>query len=593
MEKADRKSLDSINQQPRPDVAEMTDTSQKFKLSEVIEELKVVEEHGFKLVGALKALLMYKQYHSLIHKTLIFIAGFIAGFAYMLDSNLRSTFTGYATGSFGQHSLLSTVNVVTTIIGVAGQVIFARLSDTFGRVEMYMVSLVLYVVGTIVQSQATDVARYATGAVIYELGYVGIVLILMVMMADFSSMRSRLLFMLSPTFGSVILTWSSGDILSAVGPETHWSWGIGMWAFIFPLANIPLLLCVGHMWLKARRLENWRELNGARRDILKRGRFNYFRNLYWELDVVGVVLLSVILGCILASLTLAGGVQREWKKAHIIVPIVVGSVLIVVFLLWEIFYAKFPLCPKIYFKNRGIWCPLVISFLIMFINMVASEYLYTVLVVAVNQTATSAQRITTLWSFVSGITGFFYGLVVLYLRRLRPGLIFGTSMWMVALGLMYHYRGGTASKPGIIAGEVLIGFGTSFFSYSITVIMQSHMSHDYLASVTSMGLTLYRIGGAVGSSVGGAIWTQTLYGRLQKSLPQNMAEEVYDDPFSWVLSHPWNTHERQLVVEDYRYVERLLTVVALVFTAPMFLLACITKEKELATGVTEAEEEKA
>ncbi|XXZ99686.1 Siderophore transporter [Meyerozyma guilliermondii] len=522
----------------------MSDKSQELKLDEIIDESKSVEEHGFKSVGALKASLMYKQYHTLTHKIFIFIGGFLAGFAYMLDSNLRSTFTGYATGSFGQHSLLSTINVVTTIIGVAGQVLFARLSDTFGRVEMYIVSIVLYVVGTIVQSQATDVARYATGAVIYELGYVGIVLLLMVMMADFSSMRSRLLFMLAPTFGSVILTWTSGNILSAVGPEAHWSWGIGMWAFIFPLANIPFLLCLGHMWLKARKLDEWRELNGTRREIFKRERFNFFKNLYWELDVVGVVLLTVVLGCILAPLTLAGGLQKEWKKAHIIVPIVVGCVLISVFLLWERFYARFPLCPMTYFKNRGIWCPLAISFLVLFINMVASEYLYTLLIVAVNQTTTSAQRIITLWGF-----------------------------------------------PGIIAAEVMIGFGTSFFSYPITVIMQSHLSHDYLASVTSMGLTLYRIGGAVGSSVGGAIWTQTLYGRLQKSLPQSVAEDVYNDPFTWVLSHPWNTLERQLVVEDYRYVERLLTMVALVFTAPLIILACITKEKKLSTGVTEAEEE--
>ena len=70
-----------------------------------------------------------------------------------------------------------------------------------------------------------------------------------------------------------------------------------------------------------------------------------------------------------------------------------------------------------------------------------------------------------------------------------------------------------------------------------------------------------------------------------------MAEDVYNDPFTWVLSHPWNTLERQLVVEDYRYVERLLTMVALVFTAPLIILACITKEKKLSTGVTEAEEE--
>lgn len=33
------------------------------------------------------------------------------------------------------------------------------------------------------------------------------------------------------------------------------SWGIGMWAIIFPLINLPFLSCIGFMWRKARKLE--------------------------------------------------------------------------------------------------------------------------------------------------------------------------------------------------------------------------------------------------------------------------------------------------------------------------------------------------
>lgn len=547
--------------------------------------------HDFKLIGALKSHLMINQYQGFWPKVAILVSSFVVGFAYMLDGTLRGTFTGYAVGAYGMHSALSTINVVTTIIAAAGQVLFARLTDTFGRSEMYLISIVLYVVGTVIQSQATSVARYAAGAIIYQLGYVGVVLILMVMLSDFSSMRLRLLFMLSPTFGYIIVTWVSGNILTAVNAVEHWSWGIGMWAFIFPLANIPFLFCLGHMWFKARKLTEWKNLKGSRTRILKeQGIARFVIQLFWELDVVGSILLAVTLGCILVPLTLAGGVQSKWREAHIIAPLVIGVVLVPVFLAWEAFVAKFPLAPMIFFLNRGIWCPLAISFTFMLISMLVSEYLYTILIVAVNDTATSAQRIISLNSFTAEIVGFFYGLLVMYIRRLKPGIIFGTSMWFVALGLMYHYRGGTHSKPGIIGAEVVLGFATGFFTYPITVVMQSHLSHDYLAVVTGMGLTLYRIGGAVGSAVGGAIWTQILYDRLSKKLPSDVAAGAFGDPFNWALKHPWGTPERQDAVEEFQYVQRILITAGIAFTAPLVLFAIFTKDRKLSNAVTVDEE---
>lgn len=563
--------------------------SQEYREKEETNEESLVpmQKHNFKLIGALKSELMISQYLGVVPKIAVLFSSFLIGFSYMLDGNVRGSFTGYATGSYGHHSLLSTINVVTTIIAAAGQVVYARLTDTFGRAEMYIISIVFYVVGTIIQSQATTVARFATGAVFYQLGYVGVVLILMVMLSDFSSMRLRLFFMLCPTFGYIIVTWVSGNILSAVGPVQHWSWGIGMWAFIFPLANIPFLLCLGHMWYKARKLQEWKQLKGSRSRIIReQGIASFLVQLFWELDIVGSLLLAVTLGCILVPLTLAGGVQTEWKKAHIIVPIVIGGVLIPVFLAWEAYFAKFPLAPMVFFLSRGIWCPLAISFTFMFVDMLISEYLYTILIVAVNDTVTSGQRIITLSSFTSEIVGFFYGLLIIYVRRLKPGLIFGTSMWMVALGLMYHFRGGTSSKPGIIGAEVVLGFGTAFFSYPITVVMQSHLSHDYMAVVTGMGLTLYRIGGAVGSAVGGAIWSQLLYKRLAKKLLPEVASAAFSDPFTWILTYTWDTPERQWAVQEYRYVQRILITVGLVFTAPLILFAVFTKERKLSNEIT-------
>lgn len=43
-------------------------------------------------------------------------------YGYGLDGNIRYNYQSIATGSFGQHSLLTTVNVIRAIIGAVGQV---------------------------------------------------------------------------------------------------------------------------------------------------------------------------------------------------------------------------------------------------------------------------------------------------------------------------------------------------------------------------------------------------------------------------------------------------------------------------------------
>lgn len=56
----------------------------------------------------------------------------------------------------------------------AAQQVYARLSDIFGRLELLIVSILFYVVSTIIESQAYYIQRYAGGAVLYQIGYTGV-----------------------------------------------------------------------------------------------------------------------------------------------------------------------------------------------------------------------------------------------------------------------------------------------------------------------------------------------------------------------------------------------------------------------------------
>lgn len=90
------------------------------------------------------------------------------------------------------------------------------------------------------------------------------------------------------------------------------------------------------------------------------------------------------------------------------------------------------------------------------------DYLYPVLVVAFDQTVLSATRISSLYSFASVLTGTALGLVVIRVRRLKPFIVFGCVLFLVAFGLLIKFRGGHSDGQvsGVIGAQILLGVGT-------------------------------------------------------------------------------------------------------------------------------------
>lgn len=189
-----------------------------------------------------EAFIPVKNRTSTTERFVLFVGIFIVGYAYGLEGQLRLAYTPYATSSFNLHSYLATINVLRSVVAVAAQPTAAKVADVFGRFEVILAATVIYAVGIATEATASSVEVFCTGAVIYQLGYTCIVLLMEVIIADFSSMRSRVFFSYIPAIPFVINTWISGNITSAVLSTTSWRWGIGMWAIIYPLASIPLLV---------------------------------------------------------------------------------------------------------------------------------------------------------------------------------------------------------------------------------------------------------------------------------------------------------------------------------------------------------------
>ncbi|KAG7708277.1 hypothetical protein KL930_001717 [Ogataea haglerorum] len=535
-----------------------------------------------KSYGVRRTEALNKQYDVWYGKVAVFFSIFLVAYAYGLDGQIRSTYQSYATSSYAQHSLLSTVTVVRSVAACVAQLFYARLSDIFGRIELLFVGILLYVVGTIIESQAYDVTRFAAGAILYQFGYSGVIVLLQIISADFSNMNWRVLASFVAALPFVINTWISGNVTDSVLASRTWSWGIGMWAFIFPLACIPLILCFMHMHYLAYRNGDIHRLEGVtdfKRLGLKRFMIETF---FWKVDLVGLLCLMLSLGLILTPFTLAGGYKSEWQKAKVIAPLVIGFCLFPFFFLWEAKYAKHPFLEARYMKDASVWGALMIAIYIDLVWYMQGDYLYTVLVVAFNQSVKSATRITSLYSFVSVITGTILGFAIAFIRRLKAFIIFGISMWFIALGLMIKYRGGDGSKDGLIGAQCLLGFGAGFFTYVTQASIQTVADHEHMATLLSLYLCLYYVGSALGGSISGAVWTQILPKEINKRISNaTEAALAYGSPLTWIYEHPWGSPERMALVASYKHVQRILVAIGLAFCGPLLSFAFLLKDPKL------------
>ncbi|KPM35799.1 Amidophosphoribosyltransferase [Neonectria ditissima] len=230
-----------------------------------------------------------------------------------------------------------------------------------------------------------------------------------------------------------------------------------------------------------------------------------------------------------------------------------------------------------------------------FAFMVHGNYLFTLLVVSYNFTVEGATRVASLYSFCATVVGSVLGLVVIKIRRLKEVILVGIVLWFVGGGLIYHYRGGTGSKSGVIGGEIVIGTAAGFFSWPTYVLIQTTARHEYLSILISLIFTVNSIGQAFGNCVSGAIWTQTLFEELNKNLgPFNnatLAPAVYAAPLYVVPEYPIGTPERDAIVVSYRYIQRILTIVAICIVVPMFVLGLLVHNPQLSDRQTQPEVE--
>ncbi|BGP28642.1 hypothetical protein JCM10296v2_000378 [Rhodotorula toruloides] len=534
---------------------------------------------------------------SLKYRILLYGGFALLAYVMSLDQYTNRSYLSAATSvSFAAHSTLTTISALKSVFQAVSQPPIAKIADVAGRIECYALCVFLYALGYIVVASAQNIYAYAAGTSINVLGITGLFLLQNIIIADISSLRNRLFWSIFPSIPGTINVWVSGNITQSLLGKANqdasmWRWGIGMFCILTPALAVPVMLTLGIGMRKSKKaVEPAPVSNGAPRRSFRQKTVSVF----WSLDIIGLLLLVGGFGMLLTIITIANGKGSHWNDPHSIALLTVGGILVVGFVLWERFGARHPLIPFALLTNRTV----IVCFFLAVIHPAAGgvigSYFYTYLLVAGDQTTLSATRITSIASFTGTLTAAVMGIVVRYIRVLKPVIILGFCIEVLAFGLMIRYRDAGASKGDLAVVQLVRGFGVGCIGFPVQAAIQSVSKHEHLGAITAGYLTVYYLAGGVGSAIGGGIWSNSVPGKMRSYISNStLAAQAYANPIGLIAKYPPGTPVREAMSRAHGETQRILSITGTALAAVGLLVAFGLEWVKLTDDVTLDKVEKA
>ncbi|CAG7939949.1 unnamed protein product [Penicillium salamii] len=479
-------------------------------------------------------------------------------FVNALQSSLTSNLSAYITSGFSEHSLLTVISVVTSVMGAACLMPIAKVLNIWDRTVGMAIMVLIAIMGLIMMASCTNIATYCAAQAFYTVGLTGVIFCVDVLTSDTSSLRNRGIafgFTSSPS----VITAFAGSPLSNQFHKTNWRWAYGTICIILPIIALPLMV-------------TW-EL--AKRKADKEGRLQYkakntrtawesFKFYFVEFDVIGIFLMVGGLILFLVSFNIAGNTENQWRSAKIISMMVVGFVVLIAFGAYERWFAKKPFVPAHLLVNRTVIgaCLLDVTYQVSYYCW--ATYFTSFLQVVYGTSLTQAGYISAIFDFMDPIWLIGCGYLIRVTGRFKWLLMCAVPLYILASGLMIYFR-----SPGHSVGYMCmcqiflaVGGGTLILIEQVSVLAAS--KHEDYAAMLALLSTFGNIGGAVGNSVSGAIWTNILPNKLREYLPSETRDswsEIYES-LDLQLSYPLGSTTRIAIQDAYAYTQRIMLIAA-------------------------------
>ncbi|KAH0523530.1 hypothetical protein TsFJ059_008524 [Trichoderma semiorbis] len=493
-------------------------------------------------------------------KSALYTAFVMIWVIYFVDSMQQGTtgnLTPWVTSAFQQHSLTPTVSVMSSIIGGVFKLTLAKILDIFGRPQGYILSIAFTTLGLIMMAGCNNVETYAAAQVFYWVGYNGLDYSLSVFLADTTSLRNRGLIFAYSSSPYIITTWLSGPISSAFLKGPGFRWGFGSFAIITPVITLPLFFLFMHYNKKAKQL-------GVIRPRESKGTFIQSLIYYGrEFDIIGLLILSGGLAMFLLPFNIYSYQSDGWKSSLIIGLLVGGFVALIVFAIWERFFAAVTFIPYSLLTDRTVIGANILASSVFVSFYIWDSYFLSFLQVVNGLNVTESSYVGNIYSIGSCLWAILVGFVIRYTGKFKPiCLFFGVPVTILGVGLMIHFRQPDVNIGYIIMCQIFIAFAGGTIVICEQTAVMAATSHQYVAVVLAVEAMASSIGGAIGSTVAAAVWQAVFPKKLGQYLPESAQGNLTDiyGSLDVQLSYPMGSPERIAIQKAYGDSQKMMLI---------------------------------
>ncbi|NUR86844.1 MAG: MFS transporter, partial [Nonomuraea sp.] len=357
--------------------------------------------------------------------------------------------------------------------------LFGKLSDMYGRRRLYLGAIVLFLLGSALCGLATSMGQLIAFRAFQGIGAGGLMVLTMTIMADVATPAQRARF--QGLFGAVMGVASiSGPLVGGLLTE-HASW---RWIFYINLPLGIVALAVAFAVLKLPR-----------------------RTSPHRIDWLGFALISGVL----AALTLVatwGGVTYAWSSPVILLLGAAALVLLGLFVLVER-SAEEPIIPLRLFADRTLTLGAASVVLLATGMLGAATFLSTFLQLVTGVSVSSSGLLSVPMMAGMIVSSIVSGQVVARIGSYKWIVVSGVAITAVA-AFLFSTMGVATSAVTCGLYMLIFGAGLGMVMQNLLVGIQSTAPAADRGAATSTVTFARGIGGAVGVSVLGAIFTSRL-----------------------------------------------------------------------------------
>jgi len=403
----------------------------------------------------------------------------------MLDQLVVSTALPRIVGDLGGLNHLSWVVTAYVLASTITTPLYGKLGDLYGRKRLLVAAILIFLAGSALSGLSHSMDQLIAFRALQGLGAGGLMVGALATIGDLVSPRERGQYM-GYMMAAMMVAMIAGPLVGGYITDTlSWRW---IFYINMPIGAVALAYIFATLHLPRQKIQHM-------------------------IDYLGAAVLAVGATAIVL-VTTWGGSQYGWGSAPIMTLIAVA----VAAFIWVENRAVEPILPMHVFKNRNFTLASSMSFLLGLSMFGAMTFLplYQQTVQHASPTVSGLMLIPMMLG--STVTSLIAGRVTVQTGRYKALPILGGAVMTVAM-LLLSTLGPATSRWTSMAFFLVLGVGMGFLMQVTTLIAQNSVDPRDMGVASSSRAFFQQIGGSIGVSIFGVLFTRSLLSTIHARLP--------------------------------------------------------------------------